>query len=161
MKLFSIVPMVCVLALGAAAGPADPAGTNVPDIRLEELKKAIADKTVVLIDCNGSKSYANGHIPGAIDFQANALDLAQALPKDKAALVVVYCKGPTCGAYTAAADAATQQGYTNVKHFSGGISGWEKAGEKLEVPALCEKCGLVKGSPGCCKPAVLPSPMRR
>ena len=41
----------------------------VPDISLVDLKQAIADKAVTLLDCNGSKSYANGHIPGAIDFE--------------------------------------------------------------------------------------------
>jgi hypothetical protein len=39
----------------------------VPEISLPDLKQAIADKAVVLLDCNGSKSYANGHIPGAVD----------------------------------------------------------------------------------------------
>jgi len=54
------------------------------------------------------------------------------LPADKAALVVAYCGGPKCMAYQAGADAAMKLGYTNVKHFPGGISGWKKAGEKCE-----------------------------
>jgi rhodanese-related sulfurtransferase len=105
----------------------------VPDISLPDLKLAIADKAVVLLDCNGSKSFANGHIPGAIDFESSKADLAKSLPTDKAALVVAYCGGPKCLAYKAGAEAAIKLGYTNVKHFSGGILGWKAAGEKCET----------------------------
>lgn len=123
----------------------------VPDIGLADLKQAIADKAVTLLDCNGSKSYATGHIPGAIDFEGAKADLAKRMPTDKAALVVAYCGGPKCLAYKAGADAATKLGYTNVKHFAGGISGWKDAGEKCEMAALCPKCGQIKGSGACCK----------
>ncbi|MFZ2643029.1 MAG: rhodanese-like domain-containing protein, partial [Verrucomicrobiia bacterium] len=73
-----------------------------------------------------------GHIPGAINFSSTKGKLAKLLPKDKSALVVAYCGGPSCGAYAAAASAAKSLGYTNVKHLSAGISGWMKAGEKTE-----------------------------
>ena len=69
---------------------------------------------------------------GAIDFQAQKAELAAKLPSDKGALVVAYCAGPTCGAYAAAAKAAQQLGYTNIKHLSAGISGWKDAGAPLE-----------------------------
>lgn len=54
------------------------------------------------------------------------------LPKDKDALIVAYCGGPRCGAYASAAKAAEKLGYTNVKHLTAGISGWQEAGEKME-----------------------------
>lgn len=133
-----------------AAGGTEKASVA-PDISLADLKQAMADKAVVLLDCNGSKSYANGHIPGAVDFEGAAADLAKGLPVDKAALVVAYCGGPKCMAYKAGADAATKLGYTNVKHFSGGIAGWKEAGEETETAALCPKCGQIKGSAVCCK----------
>jgi rhodanese-related sulfurtransferase len=123
----------------------------VPDISLADLKQAIADKSVTLLDCNGSKSYAKGHIPGAIDFEGTKADLAKRLPADKTALVVAYCGGPQCLAYKAGAEAATELGYVNVKHFAGGISGWKDAGEKCETTALCSMCGQIKGSDACCK----------
>ena len=47
------------------------------------------------------------------------------LPADKNALIVAYCGGPKCGAWKKAAKAAAALGYTNIKHFSGGISGWQ------------------------------------
>ena len=103
-----------------------------PDISINELKSAIVHKQVTVIDVNGSDSYKEGHIPGAIDFQSVKADLAAKLPSDKSALVVAYCGGPTCGAYAAAAKAASELGYTNVKHLSAGISGWKDAHAPLE-----------------------------
>lgn len=103
-----------------------------PDISIADLKKAIEEKKVTVIDVNGSDSYKAGHVPTAIDFEAEGDKLASKLPKDKDALIVAYCGGPSCGAYKAAAKKAKELGYTNVKHLSAGISGWKKAGEKLE-----------------------------
>ncbi|MES2598846.1 MAG: rhodanese-like domain-containing protein [Verrucomicrobiota bacterium] len=120
--------LALALALVASAGFA----AEFPDISISDLKTAIAEKKVVVIDVNGADSYAAGHVPGAIDFSAKADSLASALPADKGALVVAYCGGPSCNAYQAAAKKATALGYTNVKHLSAGISGWKKAGETLE-----------------------------
>ncbi len=103
-----------------------------PDISINELKSAITEKKVTVIDVNGSDSFKSGHIPGAIDFETQKAALSAKLPADKGALVVAYCGGPTCGAYAAAAKAAKELGYTNVKHLSAGISGWKDAGAPLE-----------------------------
>jgi len=103
-----------------------------PDISITELKAAIADKKVVVIDANGTESFKSGHIPTALDFSSAKDKFASVLPKDKNALVVAYCGGPACNAYQAAAKAAKDMGYTNVKHLSAGISGWTSAGEKTE-----------------------------
>jgi len=103
-----------------------------PEIQISELKSAIASKNVTILDVNGTDSYKQGHIPGAIDFTANKQKLASVLPKDKNALVVAYCGGPKCSAYEAAAKAAKELGYKNVKHLTAGISGWVKAGEKTD-----------------------------
>ncbi len=103
-----------------------------PDISITEVKAAIASKKATIIDVNGSDSWKAGHVPSAIDFQSSKAELAKALPADKGALVVAYCGGPSCGAYAAAAKAAKELGYTNVKHMSAGISGWKDAGEAME-----------------------------
>ncbi|HYG34788.1 MAG TPA: rhodanese-like domain-containing protein [Clostridia bacterium] len=103
-----------------------------PDIKINDLKSAMANKNVTLIDVNGSDSWKDGHIPGAIDYGANKNKLAEVLPKDKNALIVAYCGGPQCQAYQSAAKAAEKLGYKNVKHLSAGISGWKAAGEKVE-----------------------------
>jgi len=103
-----------------------------PDISVEDLKKAISDGKVAVIDVNGSASFEKGRIPGSVDFAATKDSLAEKLPADKDTLVVAYCGGPSCSAYKAAAKKAEELGYTNIKHLSAGISGWKKAGEELE-----------------------------
>ncbi|NJL19205.1 MAG: rhodanese-like domain-containing protein [Bdellovibrionaceae bacterium] len=124
-----ILAMLCVTALVVVSAQA---GEAVGDISHEELKAAIASKQVVLLDVNGSSSYAAGHIPGAIDFEVAHADLAKHLPAEKDALIVAYCGSPACKAYLRGAKAAMALGYTNVKHYSGGISGWKKAKEEVE-----------------------------
>ena len=103
-----------------------------PDISVTEVKTLAESKKAVLIDVNGSESYAKGHVPGALDFAVIQANLADSLPKDKNTLIVASCGGPKCKAYQAAANAAAKLGYKNVKHMSAGISGWKEAGQKLE-----------------------------
>ncbi len=107
-------------------------GAEYPDISIADLKKAIADKKVTVIDVNGDASFKAGHVPGAINFAEAKDSLASKLPADKSALVVAYCGGPSCSAYTRAANKAKELGYTNVQHLSAGISGWKSAGEATE-----------------------------
>jgi rhodanese-related sulfurtransferase len=121
-----------IIALVFALVASSVFAAEFPDISIADLKQAIADKKVTVIDVNGAASYAKGHVPGAIDFASKGADLASVLPADKSALVVAYCGGPQCSAYKAAANAASQLGYTNVKHLSAGISGWKAANEALE-----------------------------
>ncbi|MDD2763986.1 MAG: rhodanese-like domain-containing protein [Opitutaceae bacterium] len=121
-----------VLTLFLCATVAAWAAGKYPGISQEALKQAIADKSVVLLDVNGSDSFKAGHIPGAIDYAVCKDQLADLLPADKHALIVAYCGGEMCTAYQAAAEAAEKLGYTNVKHFSPGISGWRSSGEKVE-----------------------------
>ncbi len=124
-KLLSLIA-VAVLAINVQAG-------EYPDISIGDLEKAIKAGKVVVIDVNGAKSFTKrGHIPGAVSF-TGATALAQQLSKAKKdTLVVAYCGGPTCSAYKRGASVAAELGFKNVKHLSAGISGWVKAGKKLE-----------------------------
>lgn len=119
---------LCAIALFAGSVYA----AHYAEITISDLKAAMASKSVILLDANGSDSYKEGHIPGAIDFDATKAKLAKVLPKDKNALIVAYCGGPQCQAYQSAAKAAEKLGYKNVKHLAAGISGWHQAGEKME-----------------------------
>lgn len=114
-----------LVSLNAFAG-------SYPDISLSDLKANMASNKVTLLDVNGPVTYANGHIPGAIDYTAHTADLAKVLPADKSSLIVAYCGNEHCGAYARAAEAANKLGYTNVQHFKPGIAGWKAAGEATE-----------------------------
>ncbi|MEN3941258.1 rhodanese-like domain-containing protein [Prosthecobacter sp. SYSU 5D2] len=121
-----------LLAIALSLFAASAMAAEYPDISIADLKTAIAEKKVVVIDVNGSDSYEAGRVPTAIDFASKGGELEKVLPADKDTLVVAYCGGPSCSAYKKAANKAKELGYTNVKHLSAGISGWKKAGETLE-----------------------------
>lgn len=150
MRLLScLIAFVCAAALVAG---------DFAEISQEDLAKAIAAKSVTIIDVNGTASWKAGHIPGAIDL-ASCPNIGQCLPADKAALVVAYCGGPACGAWQRGATAAAKLGYTNVKHFKGGISGWKAANAAVEASTgegcnegACAKPTAAKpaAAAGCC-----------
>ena len=125
-KLITLLSMLSI-AVSAFAGPA-----QIADITHAELQAAVAAKAVVLLDVNGSESFAEGRIPGAVDFAVAKAKLADILPKDKSALVVAYCGNERCSAYRVGANAALALGYTNVKHYAPGIAGWKKSGAKVD-----------------------------
>ncbi|MBI5771464.1 MAG: rhodanese-like domain-containing protein [Verrucomicrobia bacterium] len=124
-----LVSLLLTLGLAAAAFAASG---KVPDITQADLEAAITKKSATILDVNGTDSFKEGRIPGAIDYIANKDKLASLLPKDKKALVIAYCGNEYCTAYQAAASAALALGYTNVKHYSPGIDGWKKSGAKVE-----------------------------
>ncbi|MEM6910388.1 MAG: rhodanese-like domain-containing protein [Verrucomicrobiota bacterium] len=121
---------------GCADCSSSKSESTTPDVSLDVLKTAVTEGSVTLIDVNGTQSYTAGHIPGAIDFQAVGKEgLVAFLPQEKDALIVAYCGGPGCAAYKKAVDAATELGYTNVQHFSGGLKGWKEAGQATKAVA--------------------------
>jgi rhodanese-related sulfurtransferase len=122
-----------LFCLSLAAHADTPKAPEVPEIDFAELKTLVAAHQVVLVDANGTESFKSGHIPGAIDFAAHQSDLATVLPAQKDALIVAYCGGPRCNAWEKAATAMTALGYTDLKHFKGGISGWKEAQGPVEV----------------------------
>ncbi len=129
MRVKILLTTLALLMLATLPGVSD---SKYADISAKELKAAVDAGKVTLLDCNGSESYRSGHLPGAINFEADAAKLKSKLPADKKALVVAYCGGPKCKAYKEGAEAAKALGYTNVKHFSGGINGWNAANYPLE-----------------------------
>lgn len=124
MKHLLLALVLCVAAAGF--------GADFADISHADLVAAVKAKSAVIIDVNGTDSFKAGHIPGAIDFETNEKTIAKSLPADKAALVIAYCGSPQCPAWKDAAKAASALGYTNVKHYSGGISGWKAAGGEMQ-----------------------------
>lgn len=65
------------------------------DISVDDLKAAIDAGSVTIIDVNGMEKYKKGHVPGAVSFHTVKESMEEALPDDKAALIVAYCSGPT------------------------------------------------------------------
>ena len=127
MKKLSALFLSLCLAASAWAG-----SSTFADISHQELTAVVAEKKAVILDVNGTDSYKEGHIPGAIDFIANQDKIASLLPADKNALIIAYCGNEQCGAYQEAANAAAKLGYKNIKHYAPGIAGWKKSGAPMD-----------------------------
>lgn len=103
-----------------------------PEISYPELRALIGKGSTAsaagatVIDVNGQESFDRLHVPGAIHFASAGAKFTSKLPKNKNALIVAYCGGPMCTAWKKAAEQACAAGYTNVKHFKEGITGWER-----------------------------------
>ena len=97
------------------------------DITKAELQTVGKGNKVVTLDANSEKSFKKNKIGEAVHFDKKR-DIASVLPKGttKDQLIVAYCGGTGCAAWKDAAMKACEAGYTNVKHFSAGISGWAK-----------------------------------
>lgn len=102
----------------------------VDDLTLEEVKKALADGSIALVDVREDIEWADGHIPGAIHNPLSRFDVA-ALPRDRK--VVVYCRS---GRRTLQAlEIAQRSGRPDVTtHFGGSWLAWTAAGEPVKTP---------------------------
>jgi rhodanese-related sulfurtransferase len=66
--------------------------SNVSEISREELQARLRDGSLKLVDVLPAESYANGHIPGAVNlpFESIAGQARDILP-DRLAEIVLYC----------------------------------------------------------------------
>ncbi len=103
------------------------------DVEKGEMKNIVAAKKATIIDVNSEESFAKSNIPGSLHFASNEKNFAKVLPKDKNAMVVAYCGGKMCTAWQKAAKMACEMGYTNIRHFSEGISGWNKMAKSKKM----------------------------
>lgn len=73
----------------AAAQVADESA--VPRISVVELKQAIDARQVLVVDVRDPRSYADGHLPGAINIPLDELARKPALLKSAKTPIVAYC----------------------------------------------------------------------
>ena len=130
-------PATTTAASASAQQPpaAQSAGSQVPRITVEELKKLMAEQQVVVVDVRSPDAYNNGHIKGSINLP---LDKIQAgdykdLPRDKR--IITYC---SCGAEQSSATATSlleKAGYKNGATLLGGTNAWQQSGGEMEKNA--------------------------
>ncbi|GER93336.1 rhodanese-like domain-containing protein [Dissulfurispira thermophila] len=65
-------------------------------LNVEDMKRFLAEGKALIIDARPAPRYHEGHIPGAINIWDAEFDKnINKLPKEKDALIVYYCAGPT------------------------------------------------------------------
>ena len=95
---------------------------------LEEVKRALADQSIHLVDVREPHEYAAGHIPGAVNMPLSTFD-PFALPKDKPVVLSCNSGRRTLQGLQAAQNAGRSDVHT---HFEGSMQAWLQAGERIE-----------------------------
>ena len=81
-----------------------------------------------LFDSRPLPRFQEGSIPTAVNLPFPAFDklAGKLLPKEKDALVIFYCAGPSCNMSPGSADKAKKLGYTNLKVYKDGMPAWQE-----------------------------------
>jgi rhodanese-related sulfurtransferase len=82
------IALMTVVATGVMAAQAM---RNVPRISIDEVKTLMARKQVVLIDVRDPQSFAEGHMPGAINVPFDHIPKYVEQWKKEKRLLVTYC----------------------------------------------------------------------
>ncbi len=96
-------------------------------VTLDEAKQAFDRKDAVFVDARHPRTYAAGHISGALNIplpvtEAGVQRALGDLPKDTR--IIAYCGGVSCQSSLVLAKALDGFGYTRTKAFFGGWSEW-------------------------------------
>lgn len=89
-------------------------------------------RDITLVDTLPAASFAQGHLPGAINIVSDDIlrQAAISLP-DKHAAIVVYCASVACKRAVLSAERLEHLGYTQIYHYTGGKKDWAAAGFPL------------------------------
>lgn len=114
-------------------------GAIMQNISRDELQRAMAAGTVVVVEALPANYYADGHLPGARNLPLDdiASRAADVLP-DRAASVVTYCTGTSCPNSRIAAEQLRKLGYSDVCAYEGGKEDWIGAELPLETAELAK-----------------------
>ena len=85
------IAAVALITIMASVVVAGQAMRNVPRISIDEVKALMAKKQVVLIDVRDPQSFAEGHMPGAINVPFDHIPKYVDQWKKEKRLLVTYC----------------------------------------------------------------------
>jgi rhodanese-related sulfurtransferase len=104
-------------------------------ITRDELRAAIEDGSVTVVDALPAVPFGQRHLPGALNVVAEDSDteVRGALP-DTAAAIVTYSTDEHCTRGPELAARLRDLGYTDVRTYDGGIEDWIAAGLPVDRP---------------------------
>jgi rhodanese-related sulfurtransferase len=82
---------VLVLVLGLPATGQEADESSVPRISAADLKRAADAGQVLIVDVRDPRSYADGHIPGAVNVTLGDIQKQAAMLKAAKKPIVTYC----------------------------------------------------------------------
>ena len=106
-------------------------------ITRDELKAAIDNGSVTVLDALAGAYWEKQHLPGAIPLHADDVEKVHAeLLPDRDAAIVTYCSNAACPNSQDVANKLERLGYTNVRKYRDGIEDWTEAGLPVESGVL-------------------------
>lgn len=110
-----------------------PVDAILPPVDIDEVRAALDDPAVLVIDAQGDGNYEHAHLPGAVDIHLDdVLDQASALIDHSERRVILYCTDADCLGSEFVGTQLVQAGYSNVGRFPGGVKEWVDAGLPIE-----------------------------
>jgi rhodanese-related sulfurtransferase len=101
------------------------------NVSREELKRGLADGSVLLVDVREPNEFGAGHIPGASLNPLQSFD-PSALPRVPGKRVVLSCRSGRRSLI--ALELAGKAGRGDIRaHYPGGFQEWLNAGEPVEI----------------------------
>jgi rhodanese-related sulfurtransferase len=100
------------------------------DYSLDEIKRGLAEDSILLVDVREPHEFAAGHIPGAVNLPLSSFDPASIAAKP-GQQVVFSCRS---GVRTLKAiGASLEAGFPYEAHYPGSMLEWVQAGEDIET----------------------------
>jgi mannose-6-phosphate isomerase-like protein (cupin superfamily) len=107
-------------------------------ITRDDLRTAIDDGSVVVLDALPAAPYGQRHLPGAINLAIEDVEgRSDSLP-ERAATVVAYSTDVDCTRAPELAERLESMGYEDVRLYREGIEDWVAAGLPVETPRAVE-----------------------
>ncbi len=94
----------------------------VKQMTVEELKQALDDDSVILVDVRGKEERDKASITAAKPMEGGLMQEIEAMPKDTALAFICHSGGRS----QVAAEHFRKQGFSNVSNVAGGIDAWSK-----------------------------------
>ena len=101
---------------------------DVVDLDLDEVKRGLAEGSILLVDVREPHEFAAGHIPGSVSHPLSAFDPV-ALPREEGRRTVFSCAS---GVRSVRAIAFAQAAGLDLReHYKGGFKEWSSSGEPV------------------------------
>lgn len=106
-------------------------------VTVEELRKLQAEKdNLAVINVLSEEQFQKAHIPGSLNVpRASGSDFPARVERvvgGKDTPVVVYCSSTECETSPKAGRELEDAGFSDVRHFAGGMRAWQDAGRRVE-----------------------------
>lgn len=101
---------------------------DVVDVARDDVKRGVADGSMVLVDVREAHEYAAGHIPGSVSLPLSTFDPSELAAHEDRRIVFSCAAGVRSMHALAAAQAA---GFELNEHYRGGFRDWATSGEAV------------------------------